>query len=54
MKDGRSKAITIKQVPDASMENILGGYDFVVSERMNILYVSTRHNEEPFLKIKGS
>lgn len=58
MKDGRSKAITVKKVPDASMENTLlpkeGGYDFVVSERMNVLYVSTRHSEEPFLKIKDS
>ncbi|MDD5464689.1 MAG: hypothetical protein PHP62_06080 [Candidatus Moranbacteria bacterium] len=55
MKDGRSKAITIKKVPDASMENTLiqeGGYDFVVSERMNLLYVSTRHNENSFAKIK--
>ena len=61
MKDGKdknNKAITIKKASDTTEEKTLiqiqkGGYDFVVSERSPLLYVSTKLNEASLFDIPG-
>ena len=55
MKDGRSKTVIIKEASDTATEKTLlqKDYDFVVSKRSPLLYVSTKHNEASLFDIPG-